>query len=41
MTYPRTWEESLTAKHTEFVTEHVLAPALASAGRTRRRALTA
>ena len=41
MTYPRTWEESLTPQHTEFVTEHVLAPALASAGRTRRRALTA
>ena len=41
MTYPRTWEESLTPKHTDFVTEHVLAPALASASRTRRRALTA
>ena len=41
MTYPRTWEESLTVSHTEFVTEHVLAPALASASRTRRRAQTA
>jgi hypothetical protein len=41
MAYPRTWEESLTQRHTDFVTEHVLAPALASAGRTRRRAASA
>ena len=39
--YPRTWEESLTVGHTEFVIDHVLAPALSGAGRTRRRAMTA
>ena len=41
MAYPRTWEESLTVGHTEFVIDHVLAPAIAGAGRTRRRAMTA
>jgi hypothetical protein len=41
MAYPRTWEESLTPRHAEFVTEHVLAPALAGSGRPRRRAMTA
>lgn len=35
MTYPRRWEESLTGRHTDFVTEHVLAPALASSRRLR------
>jgi hypothetical protein len=39
MAYPRTWEESLTDRHAAFVTEHVLAPALASS--RRLRALTA
>jgi hypothetical protein len=37
MAYPRTWEQSLTERHAAFVTEHVLAPALASSRRPRMR----
>lgn len=36
MTYPRTWEESLTEAHTAFVVENVLEPALAAARRPSR-----
>ena len=35
MAYPRTWEESLTDRHTAFVTEHVLMPALEASRRPR------
>lgn len=35
MRYPRSWEESLGRRHTDFVTEHVLAPALAASRRPR------
>lgn len=33
MAYPRSWTDSLTGRHADFVTEHVLAPALASSRR--------
>jgi hypothetical protein len=38
MRYPRDWAESLTDEHAEFVTEHVLAPALGSSRQRHRLA---